>query len=91
MKNECDDHSACMDEYQNSDLSYDQLDHSVGISQSIVFVVEQDLEQLQVSYHIGIRHSKIEWAWCSLEYERTHPCHIQDQFCACCGQALPKV
>ena len=44
LKNECGDHSACMDEDQNSDLSYGQLDHSVGILQSDVVVVEQDLE-----------------------------------------------
>ena len=45
LKNVCADHSACMDEDQNSDLSYGQLDHSVGILQSD-FVVEPDLEQL---------------------------------------------
>ena len=45
VKNECSDHSSCMDEDQNSDLSYGQLDHSVGISQSVV-EVEQDLEPL---------------------------------------------
>ena len=45
LKNGCADHSACMDEDQNSDLSYGQLDHNVGISQSVV-EVEQDLEQL---------------------------------------------
>ena len=46
VKNECGDHSACMGEYQNNDISYGQLDHSVGILQSIVVVVEeeQDLE-----------------------------------------------
>ena len=45
MKNVCADHSACMDEDQNNDLSYGQLDHSVGILQSFVVVeVEQDLE-----------------------------------------------
>ena len=91
VKNGCADHSACMDEDQNSDISYGQLDHSVGILQSDVVEAEQDLEQLQVNYHIGIRHSEIWWDWCSLEYERTHPCHIQDQFGAWCGQALPKV
>ena len=31
--------SAHMDEDQNSDLSDGQLDHSVGISRSVVFVV----------------------------------------------------
>ena len=36
VKNECADHSACMDEDQNGDLSYDQLDHSVGILQCVV-------------------------------------------------------
>ena len=47
LKHECPNHSACMDEDQNSDLSYGQLDHSVGILQSDVVVeVEQDLEQL---------------------------------------------
>ena len=42
--------SAYMDEDQNSDLSDGQLDHSVGISRSVVVVVaveeEQSLEQL---------------------------------------------
>ena len=59
MKNECVDHSAYMGEYQNSGLSYGQLDHSVGILQSDVVVVEQDLEQLQVNCHTGIWHSEI--------------------------------
>ena len=45
VKNECANHSACMDEDQNSDLSYGQLDHSVGIFQSVV-EAKQDLEQL---------------------------------------------
>ena len=42
-----------MDEDQNNDLSYGQLDHSVGIFQSVVVVVEeeQDLEQLKVNCH----------------------------------------
>ena len=46
MKNGCVDHSACMGEDQNNDLSYGQLDHSVGILQFVVVVVEveQDLE-----------------------------------------------
>ena len=44
LKNECADQSSCMDEDQNSDLSYDQLDQSVGIFQSVVVEVEQDLE-----------------------------------------------
>ena len=47
MKNGCADHSACMGEDQNSDLSYGQRDHSVGILQFVVVVVveeEQDLE-----------------------------------------------
>ena len=93
--------SAYMDEDQNSDLSDGQLDHSVGISQSIVVVVveeEQSLEHLEVNCHEEqmnchewIQHSETEWAWHSLEYERTSACHIQDQFCACCGQAVPKV
>ena len=47
--------SAYMDEDQNSDLSDGQLDHSVGISRSIVVVVvveeEQSLEHLEVNYH----------------------------------------
>ena len=54
MKNGCADHSAYMDEDQNSDLSYGQLNHSVGILQFVVVVVmeeEQDLEELQVNYH----------------------------------------
>ena len=82
-----------MGEDRNSDLSYGQLDHSVGIFQFVVVAVEEDrdLEQLKVSYHEEIRHSEIEWAWSSLEYERTIPCHIQGQFCACYGQAFPKV
>ena len=46
MKNGCADHSAYMGEDQNSELSYGQCDHSVGILQSVVVVVEeeQDLE-----------------------------------------------
>ena len=74
--------------------SYGQLDHSVGIFQSVVVVAvedEHDLEQLKVNCHEEIRHSEIWWAWSSPEYERTTPCHIQDLFCACYGQALPKV
>ena len=82
-----------MDEYQKNDLSYGQLGHIVGISQSVVVVVEegQNLEQLKVNCHEGIHHSETEWALSNLEYERTRPCHVQDQFCACCGQSLPKV
>ena len=42
--------SAYMDEDQNSDLSDGQLDHSVGISRSVIVVAvveeEQSLEQL---------------------------------------------
>ena len=53
VKNGCANHSACMGEDRNNDLSYGQLDHSVGIFQSIVVVVEeeQDLEHLKVRYH----------------------------------------
>ena len=40
VKNECADHSACMDEDQNIDLSYGQLNHNVGISQSDVVEAE---------------------------------------------------
>ena len=85
--------SAYMDEDQNNDLSCGQLGHSVAISQSVVVAVEeeQNLEQLKVSYHEGIQHSETRWALSNLEYERKRPCHIQDQFCACFGQALPKV
>ena len=81
-----------MDEDQNSDISYGQLDHSVGIFQSVVAVVEEeeDLEQLKVNCHNEIQHYEILWAWSSLEYERTTPCHIQDLFFSCYGQALPK-
>ena len=46
--------SAYMDEDQNSDLSDGQLDHSVGISRSVVVVAveeEQSLEQLELNYH----------------------------------------
>ena len=48
MKNECVDHNACMGEDRNNAISYGQLDHSVGILQSIVCTVEaeQNLEQL---------------------------------------------
>ena len=62
MKNGYCDHNACMDEDQNNDLSYGQLDHSVGISQSVVIVAmeeERDLEQLKVNCHEEIRHSEI--------------------------------
>ena len=87
--------SAYMDEDQNNDLSNGQLSNSVGISQSIVVFVaveeEQNLEQLDVNYHEGIQHFETEWVLSSLEYERSSPSHIQDQLCACCGQAVPKV
>ena len=47
--------SAYMDEDQNSDLSNGQLDHSVGISRSVVVIVAveegQNLEQLKVNCH----------------------------------------
>ena len=61
MKNGCVDHNAYIGEDRNNDISYGQLDHSVGILQSVVVVVEveQDLEQLQVNCHKEIRHSKI--------------------------------
>ena len=52
---------------------------------------EQNLKQLKVNCHEGIQHYETEWALSSLEYERTRPSHIQDMFCACYGQALPKV
>ena len=55
MKNDWFYDSAYMDEDQNSDLSDGQLDHSVGISQSVVVVVAveegQNLEQLTVNCH----------------------------------------
>ena len=53
MKNRCVDHSACMDEDQNSDLSYGQLDHRVGIFQFFVVAMEEEqvLEQLKVNFH----------------------------------------
>jgi len=46
-----------MDEDQNSDISNGQLNHSVGISQFVVFVVVaaveegQNLEQLKLNCH----------------------------------------
>ena len=50
LKNDWFYDSAYMDEDQNSDLSDGQLDHSVGISRSVVVVAvveeEQSLEQL---------------------------------------------
>ena len=48
VKNGCADHSACMGEDRNNDLSYGQRNYSVGIFQSIVVAVEeeQNLEQL---------------------------------------------
>ena len=58
MKNDWFYDNAYMDEDQNSDLSDGQLDHSVGISRSVVFVVVvvaveegQNLEQLKLNYH----------------------------------------
>ena len=55
MKNDWFYDSAYMDEDQNSDLSNGQLDHSVGISRSVVVVVaveeEQSLEQLKLNCH----------------------------------------
>ena len=42
VKNGCANHNACMDEDQNSDLSYGQLDHSVGILQFVVVDVEEE-------------------------------------------------
>ena len=82
-----------MGEDRNNDISYGQLDHNVGILQYVVAALEeeQDLEKLKVNCHEEIWHSEIEWGWNSLEYERKNPCHIQDQFCAYCVQALPKV
>ena len=47
VKNGCADHNSFMGEDQNNDISYGKLDHSLGISQSIVVVAveeEQDLE-----------------------------------------------
>ena len=41
MKNDWFYESSYMDEDQNSDLLYGQLGHSVGISQSVVVVVEE--------------------------------------------------
>lgn len=87
MKNDWFYDSAYMDEDKNNDLSCGQLSHSVGISQSVVVVVEeeQNLGQLKVNCHEGIQHSETGWALSNLEYERKHPCHIQDQLCACYG------
>ena len=67
MKNGCVDHNSCMGEDRNNDLSYGLLDHSVGIFQFVIDVVEeeQDLEQLKVNCHKEIWESKIEWAWSS--------------------------
>ena len=42
MNNECADHSACMGEDQNNDLSYGQLSHSVNIYKSFVDVVGEE-------------------------------------------------
>jgi len=95
LKNDWFYDSAYIDEDQNNDLSDGQLGHSVGISQFAVVVVAveegQNLEQLEVNCHEGIQHSQTKWALSSMEYERTSPCHIQDQFCACCRQVVPKV
>lgn len=53
----------------------------------------QNLEQMEVNCHEEqvkmnrpeeIQHFEIRLAWSSLEYERTSPCHFQNQFCACC-------
>ena len=87
MKNDWFYDSAYMDEDQNSDLSDGQLGHSVGISQSVVVIMEeeQNLEQLKVNFHAGIQHSKIGWALSNLDYERKPPYHIQDLFYACYG------
>ena len=56
LKNDWFYDSAYMDEDQNNDLSDGQLGHSVGISHSVVVVVEeeQNLEQLKVNCHEGI-------------------------------------
>ena len=62
MKNGCVDHSTCMGEDRNSDISCGQLDHSVGILQSVVVVAleeEKNLEQLNVNFHKEIWHSEI--------------------------------
>ena len=61
VKNGCADHNACMGEDQNNDLSYGQLDHSVGIFQFAIATLEeeQDLEQLKVNCHEEIWHSEI--------------------------------
>ena len=91
-----------MDDDQNNDLSDGQLDHNVDISQYVVVVMEeeQNLEQLEVNCHEEqvkmncleeIQHFEIGLVWSCLEYERTSPYHIQDQFCAYYGQAIPKV
>ena len=42
VKSGCADHSACMGEGQNNDLSYFQLDHSVGIFQSVIVAFEEE-------------------------------------------------
>ena len=64
LKNDWFYDSAYVDEDQNNDLSNGQLDHSVGISRSVVVAMEeeQNLEQLKVNCHEGIQHSKTEWA-----------------------------
>ena len=45
-----------MDEDQNSDLSDGQISHNVGISQSVVVVVEEEwnMEHVEVNCHEGI-------------------------------------
>lgn len=83
-----------MDEDQNSDLSEDQLGHSVGISQSVVATVAveegQSQEQLEVNFHEGIQHSETKWALSSLEYERTSPSHIKTSFVLGVDKLFPK-
>jgi len=73
-----------LDEYQNNNLSYGHLGHSVGILQFVVVVVEeeQNLNQLKVNSHERIQHSETKWLLSNLEYERKPPYHIQDLFCA---------
>ena len=49
MKNGCVDHSSCMGEDRNNDLSYAQLDHNVGIFQFVVVVVVEEELDLELS------------------------------------------
>jgi len=56
----------------------------------VVVEEEQNMEQMKVKCHEVIQHYENEWAFSNLEYEMTHLSHIQDHFCACYGQALPK-